>query len=63
MGHRTVSRPAYGVPADVVAAVDAFAHGAITADMRDGDTFKDPTTPPEGSNDIERLAAFSGRTV
>lgn len=53
----------YDPPADVVAAVDAFARLAITDDMRDGDTFKDPTKPPEGASPIERVAAFSGRTV
>ena len=37
--------------------------GERTAEMRDGDTFKDPTTPPAGATHIERVAAFSGRTV
>lgn len=53
----------YDLPAAVVAAVDEFARRAITADMRDGDTFKDPTAPPEGAGAIERLVAFSGRAV
>lgn len=53
----------FEVPAEVVAAVDEFAHVALTADLRDGDTFKDPTTPPADSDPIDRLAAFSGRTV
>ena len=53
----------YDLPDDVVGAVESFAHGAITAEMRDGDTFKDPTTPPAGATHIERVAAFSGRTV
>jgi uncharacterized protein (TIGR03086 family) len=53
----------YDLPTEVVTAVDTFARAAITDDMRDGDTFKDPTTPPDGANRIERVAAFSGRTV
>lgn len=53
----------YELPADVVAEVDAFARVAITAQLRDGDTFAAETVPPPGATDIERLAAFSGRTV
>jgi uncharacterized protein (TIGR03086 family) len=59
----TATGQPYDPPADVVAAVDEFARGAITSDMRDGDTFADPTTPPEGATRLERLVAFSGRTV
>lgn len=51
------------LPDDVVAEVDAFARQAITDDLRDGDTFAAPTTPPSGATAIESLAAFSGRTV
>lgn len=47
----------------VVAAVDEFARAAITEDMRDGDTFKAATTAPEGATRLERLVAFSGRTL
>ncbi len=54
---------AFEVPGEVVAAVDEFAHVAFTEDLRDGDTFKDPTIPPADADLIERLAAFSGRTV
>lgn len=53
----------YDVPEDVVAVVDEFARAAITPAMRDGDTFKDPTEPPTGATRLERLVAFSGRTV
>ena len=53
----------YELPADVVAAVDAFARTAITDDLRDGDTFKAQTAPPVTASAIERVAAFSGRTV
>lgn len=48
---------------DVVDAVDSFARAALTDEMRDGETFKDPTTPPAAATRVERLAAFSGRTV
>lgn len=51
------------LPDDVVAAVDSFARVALTDDMRDGDTFKDVTTPPIDATPIERVAAFSGRSV
>ena len=53
----------YELPDEVVGAVESFAHAAITAEMRDGDTFKVPATPPAGATPIERVAAFSGRTV
>ncbi len=54
---------AFELPDDVVAAVDGFARNALSDDMRDGETFKQATTPPTGASPIERLAAFSGRTV
>ena len=53
----------YRLPAEVIAEVDQFAHNALTPDMRDGDTFKEATTPPNDASPIERVAAFSGRTV
>lgn len=54
---------AWRLPDDVVADVDTFASQAISDAMRDGDTFKASTTPPSTATPIERLAAFSGRTV
>lgn len=51
------------LPDDVVAAVDSFVRVALTDDLRDGDTFNDATTPPIHANPIERVVAFSGRTV
>lgn len=51
------------LPDEVVAAVDLFARNALTDDLRDGDTFKVATTPPVDATPIERVAAFSGRTV
>ncbi len=53
----------YDLPAAVIDSVDEFARGAISAEMRDGDTFKDPTTPPERAGQLERLIAFSGRSL
>jgi uncharacterized protein (TIGR03086 family) len=51
------------LPAEVVETVAAFAHGALSDDMRDGDTFKQPTDAGPSAGAIEQLAAFSGRTV
>jgi uncharacterized protein (TIGR03086 family) len=51
------------LPDDVVAAVDSFARQALSDDLRDGDTFKDATQAPEHATSIDRIAAFSGRTV
>ncbi len=48
---------------EVVVAVDAFARQAITAEMRDGETFAQPTLAPADADPLERLVAFSGRTV
>jgi len=51
-------------PSDqLVAEVEAFAHQAIAPGMRDGDTFAPATEPPAGATPIQRLAAFTGRTV
>jgi uncharacterized protein (TIGR03086 family) len=54
---------AYEPSAELVAAVDAFARQAIAPEMRDGDTFAPAVQPPAGATPIERLAAFTGRTV
>ncbi|HUW02740.1 MAG TPA: TIGR03086 family metal-binding protein [Acidimicrobiales bacterium] len=53
----------YELPPVVVAAVDEFARTALTPEMRDGDTFKDETTPPDDASQLERLVAFSGRSL
>ena len=47
----------------LVAALDAFARDFIKPEMRDGDTFAAPTEPPADATPLERLVAFSGRTV
>ena len=59
----TATGQPYDPPADLVAAVDGFARQAIADGMRDGDTFAVATEPPAGATPIERLAAFTGRTV
>jgi uncharacterized protein (TIGR03086 family) len=53
----------YEPPAAVIASVDMFARGALTAAMRDGDTFKQPTTAPDDASRMEHLVAFSGRSL
>lgn len=53
----------YAPRAELVAEVEAFARGAVTKELRDGDTFADETTAPSGATPIERLAAFSGRSI
>jgi uncharacterized protein (TIGR03086 family) len=59
----TATGQPYEIAPDVVGAVDEFARTAITDELRDGDTFADPTEPPAGATPLERLAAFSGRVV
>lgn len=51
------------VPPALIESVSTFAHEALSDDMRDGDTFKAPTTPPAEARPLDKLAAFSGRTV
>jgi uncharacterized protein (TIGR03086 family) len=53
----------FEVPPAVICAVDEFARSALTSEMRDGDTFKDATTVPDDASQLERLAAFSGRSL
>ncbi len=53
----------YDPPADVVAAVDSFAREALIPDMRDGDTFALETAAPDGASVLDKLIAFTGRTL
>jgi uncharacterized protein (TIGR03086 family) len=53
----------FELPPVVIDSVDGFARDALTPDMRDGDTFKQETTPPDSADAMERLVAFSGRPV
>ncbi|HUR78716.1 MAG TPA: TIGR03086 family metal-binding protein [Acidimicrobiales bacterium] len=50
-------------PDALVADIDAFAHELLQPAMRDGDTFADATDPPADATPLERLVAFTGRTV
>ena len=59
----TATGQAYDPPADVVAAVDAFARQAISDGLRDGKTFKAAVEPPAAATPIVRIAAFTGRAV
>lgn len=59
----TATGQPYDPPADVVAAVDAFARQAIADGMRDGQTFKAAVEPPAGVPPVARIAAFTGRAV
>lgn len=59
---RATRTPLTAAP-NLVSAVDAYARGLIVAEMRDGDTFAAETQVTEGATDLDRLAAFSGRTT
>ena len=59
----TATGLAYEPSDTLVAEVDAFAHRAITPVMRDGDTFANTVEPPAGATPIQRLAAFTGRSI
>ena len=48
---------------DLVAEVDAFARQAITDEMRDGDTFAAEQPTAGDASALERLVAFTGRTL
>ena len=56
----TATGQAYDPPAELVAAVEAFARQAVDQ-LRDGDTFAAPVEPAAGATPIERLAAYTGR--
>lgn len=59
----TATHQTYEPSDTLVAEVDAFAHQAIAPAMRDGDTFANAVEPPVGAMPIQRLAAFTGRSV
>ena len=54
---------AYAPRAELVAEVDAFARQALQPEMRDGDLFAQETPLGDEATPIERLAAFSGRSI
>jgi uncharacterized protein (TIGR03086 family) len=53
----------YEIHPAVIDSVDEFARQALTPEMRDGDTFKQPTTPTDDASQLQRLIAFSGRSL
>jgi len=56
----TATGQAYDPPAELVEAVDAFAHDALDP-LRDGQTFADAIEPGPEATPIEALAAYTGR--
>ena len=59
----TATNQPYAPPADVVREVDAFARQALSDGMRDGDTFAAEKPAPADASGLERVVAFSGRTI
>lgn len=59
----TATDQAFEPPADVVEPAIGAAQMIIQPPARDGDTFKDEITPASDAAPIERLVAFTGRTV
>ena len=53
----------YDPPSELVASVDEFARAVLGPEMRDGDTFAAITEAPAGAGVLERLVAFSGRSL
>jgi len=51
------------LPTEVIAAVDEFARDAVGSEMRESGAFKPPTVAPEDASQLERLVAFSGRSL
>jgi uncharacterized protein (TIGR03086 family) len=58
----TATDQAYEPPTDLVAAVTDFAEQSLDG-LRDGHTFKTAVAPTAVATPIERLAAYTGRTV
>ena len=59
----TATNQPYAPPTAVVREVEAFARQALTDGMRDGETFAAAKSTPVDANDLERVVAFSGRTI
>ena len=53
----------YEINPIVIDSIDGFARQALTSEMRDGDTFNEPTTATADASQLERLVAFSGRSL
>jgi uncharacterized protein (TIGR03086 family) len=50
-------------PASIVDPLAETAAQILNDDMRDGDTFADATSPSRAATPMERLAAFTGRSI
>ncbi|HSL58351.1 MAG TPA: TIGR03086 family metal-binding protein [Acidimicrobiales bacterium] len=50
-------------PDDLVVEVEGFAHHVLDGWARDGVTFSAPAPPPDDAAPIDRLVAYTGRTV
>jgi uncharacterized protein (TIGR03086 family) len=59
----TATGQPYNPRQTVVSEVDAFARQALAPEMRDGDTFAAETDAPPDASQLERLVAFSGRSL
>jgi uncharacterized protein (TIGR03086 family) len=59
----TATGQAYDPPDALVAAVDTFAREAIVPAMREAGMFAAPEDAPADATPIERIAAFTGRSV
>lgn len=57
----TATGQPYDPPAELVAAVEAFAKETLDT-LRDGQTFADAVEPASSASPIERLAAYTGRS-
>lgn len=59
----TATGQSYAPPVDLVVEVGSFARDLLKPEMRDGDTFAEATSAPPEADELERLVAFSGRTL
>jgi uncharacterized protein (TIGR03086 family) len=59
----TATGQTYQPRAELVEEVDAFARGALSDAMRDGDTFAAASAAPPDASTLERLVAFTGRQL
>ncbi len=59
----TSTGQSWDLPEELVTDVDGFARQALTPQMRDGEAWADEQRAPDGASCMQRLVAFSGRTV
>lgn len=59
----TATGQSFAPSEELVAAVDAYARDLLVPQMRDGDTFAQEQPVGPHASTLERLVAFSGRTV